>query len=285
MDLRSAILAGLLRKLPTKMGTIDGRSVRCHVWGDGSLTPVFSGGAGDDDDDSGGTGDDDDDDASGDDDEKGKGKGKPGDDDDDDDGDDDADIKNPKIKKLSDENAKIRVQRNKAREARDEALEKVSELETENADLKKQLKDGGSDDKLKEQLDTANEKIAELEAQLEEQGNVITMSTIEKQVDSVRADLKIKDSTEFVMFLLDKNDLLEVDEDGEIEDLEKHLKRFKKQGKLSVVSDDEDDEDDDDDKGGASGSSGRSFRRNGNKGKGGLDRAALEKKFPALRGR
>lgn len=261
VDQRSETNEELLYRgiLPVAM---SGRLVRCHAWSDGTVLPVL---VGFDDPDPDPDPDPDDD----------------PDDDDDDDADDPANIKDPKLKAASQEAAKYRVQRNEARSARDA-------LRTEVADLKTKLKEaetkGAGDESLKTRIAELEAEVKEKDTKLSELGSELKGTKVARQVASAVADLKIKDDPKYVLFLLNQEGLDETDEDGEIEELPKILKRLIKSKDLKVRTDeDEDDDDPDDDTPQSSGrSSGRTM--NGKrKSKADLDRATLEKKYPALR--
>lgn len=262
--------------LATHLGVrwIDG--AWSNVWSDGVVLPILSGGAPEDDDDTGNEDENDDD------------ENEDEDDDDDDEGEDDKDkgkkkkLSESERQRLSREAAKYRTQRNTAREARDEARAKITTLEAKVSDLQKKVDAGGSDDSLKERVAELEKTLSEREAELDKERKTNRSTSIDRQVSSAVSDLKIKEDADMVRYLLEKNEMLEVDdESGDIEDLEKSLKRLIKRGKLTVVSDEDDDDDDDEDD--KPSSSGRSRSKSRDKSKNGLDRESLTKKFPALR--
>lgn len=259
---------------------ISGTVVRCHVWDDGTELPVLVGFDGDDDsgDDDGDEGDDE-----GDEDEN--------DEDDDDDEDDPDKIKDPKRRRAAKQAASYRIQRNKARQERDELKTKL----TEASDKIKQLeKDGAGDDALKTKISDLEKERDELKAEVDRLSKANRAVSIERQVrDTVKDEkLNLKEDTDYVLWLLDKQGMLDVDEDGEVEDLAKNLKKLVKSGKLHVVDDDDEDDDEADeegdgkDKAGTSGTAKKSGRRDAGRrrtSKEDHSRAALEKKYPALR--
>lgn len=251
----------------------DGRW--CHTWSDGTALPVLSGR------DEGDEDEDDDADSGGADD---------GDGDEDDDDEDDKGVKNPRIKKLSDENAKYRNQRNNVRKERDDARTEATTLKAKISDLETQLKDGGSDEKLKSrvtelegQVKSIGDERDDLKGKLDKANGEIAKVNVNSQIEDVAKRLKVKEPVKIVRYLLEDAKLLTVDEDGDVEDLERNIKKLLKSKELNVLSeDDEDDDDDDESASGGSRSSGRPMNRPKKKGDG-LDRTTLEKKFPALR--
>lgn len=208
-------------------------------------------------------------------------------DDDDDDDEDEATkgIKDPKvkskIKELSDEAAKHRVSRNKARTERDEARTKLAEVTKELEDLKKS---GGTDETLKTRNTELETEVAKLKKDLDDANKSIRSSGVERQVSKAVEDLKIDATPKYVIWLLGEEDMLDVDEDGDVEDLQRNLKKLIKSKSLKIVSDDDGDDSDDDDDAtsGARQSSSKSFNSK-RKGNAALDRKTLEEKYPALR--
>lgn len=269
MDQRSDEPAVYLGMLPIGM-------VMTHVWDDGSTLPALLGFDGEDDggeDDGGDDADDDTDD----------GDGKGGDDDDDDDDEDDPDkIKDPKRRRAARQAAQYRTQRNAARTARDAAKAEVVTLKEK---LAKAEKDGAGDETLKARVADLEAEVAAERKRADAAEKVAKGATIEKQVSNALGESKDKfqEDVEVITILLERNGMLEPDEDGLVEDLDKSLRRLKRLGKIHVVSDDEDDEDDDDDDKAASGSksSGRTMNKK-KKGNETYDTAALAKKYPGL---
>lgn len=251
----------------------NGISGWCHVWSDGTILPVlrgFDGGedGGEDDD----TGTDDTEDDGG---------------EDDDDEDIDAKEKDPgklrsRIKELCDENASWRTKLKGVRAERDTAQSELADAKTKIKDLEDGK--GGGDDALKariSELETANAQLTKDNDTLKGEAS---KGKVEKQVSAVATKLNIEDDMDYIMYVLERNEMLSVDEDGDIEDLNINLKRLLKKGKLSVASGDDGDDSEDDEgaTSGASRSTGKSF--NGRKKSSATtDRAKLLDKYPALR--
>jgi hypothetical protein len=286
--------------------TVDGVEVPTHVWSCGLTMPVIAGGDGDGSGGDGGQGG-----AgtgaggngtgsgsgSGDGGQGGSGGdgGQGGDDDDDDIDLDDPDaikaIKDPKRREAAKQAAKYRVRANERTKERDEAVKRATDLDAKVKDLEQKLKDGSSDSELKGRVTTLEAEVTRLtgerdalQKKVEDSQGKLQKVAVSRQVADAVTELKIEESADFVMFLLDTSGQLSVDDEGDVEDLSRNLKKLIKAGKLKVVSDDGEGS-----SGGgggnASGSSSSSKGHNGPKGSGGLDRAALEAKFPALRGR
>lgn len=254
--------------------SVNGRSGWCNVWSDGTVLPILSGH--DDGDDGGddGSGDDGNDDGDGDE-----------DDDDDDEDDDDKDLSDAakaRIKELSDEAAKHRVNRNKARTERDEAR---TELATVKAELAKLKKDGAGDETGKARITELEETVKTLTKERDDLLGDKQERDVERQVAAVIKDLKVDEDADYVVFQLRKRKMLKVDDDGEVEDLKSNVRSLVKDGtfaKLAAGGGEGDGSD-----GNGEGTSGaRRTRSKSSKQKPnsqGLDRASLEKKYPALR--
>lgn len=244
----------------------------CHVWNDGTKMPALFGFDADEDGD--GDGDDGDADEDGDD----------GDDDDDDDDDDLDKIKDPKRRRAARQAAQYRTQRNAARTERDTLKAKVTDLETKLRDAEAK---GSGDEALKARITTLESELSDAVKRADKAEGAQRQTSIQRQVTTAIREGKerFQEDDEVIMILLERNGMLEADEDGVVDDLDKSLRRLKRLGKIHVVSDDEDDEDDDEDDKRASGSkksSGRTF--NGKKkASDTYDRKALEEKFPALK--
>lgn len=273
MDLRSESEELLYRGiLPVAM---SGRIVPCHAWADGTLLPVLAGFDDPDPDDDGDDDDGDDDDAGTDDEDA----------DDDDDGDDDDEdpdkIKDPKRRDAARQAARYRVQRNEAREARDQARSEVTDLK---AKLKAAEAAGSGDDSLKERIKELEADVASKDAKLSELESASKGVATERQVRAVASEMNISEDAELIMFRLNKAGV-KADEDGQIDNLKQHLRKLIRRGKLSVKDGDDDDGegDVDDDTTRTSGrSSGRTM--NGKrKSKTVLDQKSMEARFPAIR--
>jgi hypothetical protein len=245
-----------------------GQMRRCYVWSDGVILPAIFGGDGEGDE--------------GDEGEEGDEEGEDEDEDEDDEDEDDPDsIKNPKLRKASKEAARYRRQRNESREKLKKAEESSKDKDTKIKDLEKQIADGAGDEDLKKRVGELEEELKGTNEELEKERASNRSTKVGRQVAAACEELRVKEDPEIVEVLLQRNDMLEVDDDGEVDDLERNIKRLIKKGKLTELS--EDDEEEDDERRETSGSrSGRSFKPKKTK-KGNLDKAALEAKFPALR--
>lgn len=242
----------------------------CYAWSDGTIIPAmygFDNDDADDDDDTDDTEDEDDDD------------------DDDEEGDDTGGSAKSKSSKsaqrASRQAAKYRNERNTLRTERDDLKRQLEEANTK-------LKDGTGDETAKARITELETENAQLKEQLGEVSSTIAKQNMSKQVGDLKDTLDISDNEDFVLWLIENKSDLEADDDGEFDEreLKTFLKRQVKKGTLSVASGDDDDEDDEDDDESASGARTASSRRfNGKKKqrKDGLDRASLEAKFPALR--
>lgn len=213
---------------------------------------------------------DDDDDTSGDDD----GDESDDDDDDEEDGDDKSKSKSKesrRIKELSDENARWRVKyRNRGK--------RITELETEVAELKKgkpasKKKDEDEDDASgaaeDSELKTENEKLKEklvTQSIRMEFNDLVTGSDALAKFKNPKTAFKLLDLSE-----------VEIDEDGDITGLDDAIKALAKSD--PYLLDKGKDEDDEDDEG--SGSTGQPTGRK--RGKGNPNRDKLLDKYPALR--
>jgi len=294
MDLRSEEATERYH-LGIRWGTLNGRSGWMHVWSDGTTLPVIAGCAPDDDD-----ADDDDDDAG----KKGAKDDKDDDDDDeeeeDEDEDDDDDeedpdkIKDPKRRESARQAARYRVQRNEARKARDGLKTKLAEVEKELKDLREK---GSGDETLKARVKELEKSVDEKDAEIKQLSKAATDAKVRASVSSVRDELKVKDDLDYVMYVLDRNDLTPKvdDEDGTVDDVEvkRTIRKLIKRKKLNVTSGDDgkdDEEDDEEDERSSGGSSRRSAPKSFNsekKGKGasGKSLAQLAEKYPALANR
>lgn len=199
------------------------------------------------------------------------------DDESDEDEDDDADDKSkkkadPRIKELSDENARWRVKFRKRGE-------RISELETEIAELKKgkpkskgkddDEADASGDDSASNELKTENEKLKE---------KLVTQSIRMEFNDLVTgSDALAKFKNPKTAFrLLDLSEV-EIDEDGDITGLDDAIKALVKSDPY-LLGKGKDDDDEDDEKPGSTGQpTGRK------RGKGNPNRDKLLDKYPALR--
>lgn len=266
----------LLHTSQVKWLSINGQAGWYTVWSDGVILPIINGGDGDDDgDDTGGAGGDDDDDS---------------DSDDDDDGDDDGDDKSSKSKsasasekqRLSAEAKKYRLQKNAQKERADKAEQRVKELEGAT------LKDDEKKDAYIKELEDKLKASADRDSKL----NTLTMKDALRTAAD-EAKVHFDDSEEAMLIIMNKkkySDLIEIDDDGEVTGMDEAVKALAKDKPRMLITASGDDEDDDDDGdkpnngNGASGarkSASKSF--GGKKKGGGIDRAALEAKFPALR--
>lgn len=217
-------------------------------------------------------GDDEDDDSDDDGDDTG---GDEDDDDEDDDSDDDEDeddkSKN-RIKELSDENAKWRVKYRKRGE-------RIAQLESEVAELKKgkpkskkdeDEDDAGGDDSESNELKAENEKLKQrlLTQTLRQEFQDLTSGS--------KALAKFK-NPKTAFRLLDLDDV-EVDEDGDVIGLDKAIKALVKSD--PYLLDKSEDEDDEDERPRRTGTPPRRRKATGNP-----DREKLLKKYPALANR
>lgn len=207
--------------------------------------------------------DEDDDDASGDDDDDSN-------EDDDGDDDDDESEKNPRVKELSDENAKWRTKnRRKA--------ERIAELEKELAEakkgsgVKKDKKDGDEDEG---KDGAATQRVTELESE---------NTSLKESLEALRIQMAFVQNTKYnwknpktALRLADLSEVT-IDEDGDVEGLDEALKKLAEDEPYLLV---DDSDDGDDDKQKKSTPTGRPPKR-GSKSKT-PDRKALEKKYPAL---
>lgn len=255
---------------------VNGQHGWYSVWSDGVTLPIITGadGAGDDDD-TGGAGDDDDDDSDSD------------DDDDDDDGDDDKSSKSKSASasekaKLSQEAKKYRLQRNAEKE-------RAAKLEAE----LKTIKDAGLKDDEKKDA-----RIKELEEQIkgyEPKESRLRHLEMFVALINTAAESKVtfEDPEEALLLINNKSkyrDLIEVDDDGEISGMDEAVKALAKdKPRMLIKATGTDESDDDDDDAGSSGNGAGGAKRSASKSFGGkkkgtgIDRAALEAKFPALR--
>jgi hypothetical protein len=257
-------------------GLVNG--IFCHRWLDGTSSPVFRGGAtdGNSDGDGGGDGD--------------KSDGDESDDEDDDDEDDDSgkskdDEKKPD-NRLSRENAKYRIRAKERTAQRDAA---IAERDEARAELEKLKKDGVTDEATKKRLQELEDEVKTLRAERAKAQAERMEADLERSVAEALEDLDIDCEADVALSRLRKNGV-QPDDEGEIEDLDKHLKRLLKKGvfKKIVASGDEDEDEDDGDKASSGAGATRSGRpvtsRNGKPKKGAAyDKAALAKKYPALR--
>ena len=197
-----------------------------------------------------------------------------GDEDDTDEGDDDAgsagessgseDVKDPEKKRLSDEAAKYRKERNQIRKELDE--QKAWRKEQEDKDKSEVEKLTGDVKTLTEERDTWKETAEQL--------------AIQNHVNKVARKFNVSD-VDYLEHLLVRNKALELNEDLDIEGLEDKVKELVKE-KPTLVASSEDDEDEEEDRDSTATSSGRSVNGKKKTGKE-ADREALYKKYPALR--
>lgn len=256
--------------------SFGGRSGWFHSWSDGTVLPVLTGrdeddNSGDDDNDSGddddNTDDEDDDDSD--------------DDSDDDDGDKPKGKESKRVKELSDENAKWRNKHKARLQERDAAITRAEAAEAKVAKLEK---DGGGDETLKARVTELETEVKTLRGERDELQGKVQKAAVQSQVAEAMEKLGIADDVKYVMYVLNDNNQLKVDDDGDIEDLIPVLKKHLKSKTFDKVSsgDEADDSSADGDGSGAP----RRTRSKSSKRKvssQGLDRATLEAKYPALR--
>lgn len=178
--------------------------------------------------------------------------------------------KDPKIRRLQDENARRRVAEKKARNENRELKERLKKLEDKGKPDDKKVAD-----RLKE-LETTNAKLS----------SELAKYKLTEAVGELARDHKVAD-TGLLEYLLHKEGV-ELDEDGEWpDDVAATVKRLKKKNPSLVAKgngrDDDDESDDDGDE-----SSGKPSVKSTGKGRRRtekVDKQALAKKFPALAGR
>jgi len=242
-----------LEMLAEYLGVVVIDGIPMHCWSDGVRIPIVSGGDGEGDE---GSGDDDDDDTSGDGDES-------GDDDDDTSGDDD--IKDPKAKLAaeSEKNKRLTSKLNKnnteLEELRKWKREKESEGQTELDKVKTER------DELKTVNDELSTNLNRRAAQV-----AILMSPEAKRFRSTKVIDRVIDYSE-----------AEFDDDGNVTNIKDLLDDVAQNYPELLAPVNDDDEDDDEPKNKKNkGPSGDPMNRGKNKG--GPDREALIKKYPAL---
>lgn len=272
------------------MGTTLIRGRLFHQWFDGALLPVLTGGAGDGDGDGGdGDGDGDDDGDGGDDDDdeddhnltdeaKAKRAAKKAKKDDDDD-DDDQSKMSPSARRAFRQAAKYRVA-NKALAGKLE--EANTALTAANAKLAKYEKDGAGDPELKKANETLTKERDDARAEVKTLKAKDISHGINKQMEEAVEEYTLDIKPKMLRALLDSEDLLTVDDEGEVEDLARSIRKLLKSGDIKKKAARGSDGDDD---GGASsgGSSGSPMTRGGRNTKSTKTATAdLIKKYPAL---
>lgn len=173
-------------------------------------------------------------------------------------------IKDPEKKRLSDEAARHRREKKEWRE-------KAKELERKNQEF--ESKDKSDSEKLQTE-------VGNLKKDLDRWKTLASQAVIDRDVERGLRNAGVTDSEtiDIARYYLDKDGGLELDEDGEIEDLEERITALvKKRPKLVSIGSNEDSDEDN-----SNGSSGRAMNGKRKKDQG-LDSEALMKRFPALR--
>ena len=165
------------------------------------------------------------------------------------------DRKNPRIKELSDENARYRNRAKKAEDEKNVALARLKEI----------------DDADKSELDKATSRSTELEGTVESQDDTITKLRIDNAF--LTSNKHKWQNPAAALRLIDLSEV-EIDEDGKVTGLDKALDKLAKSDAYLLASDDDDDGDDN----GTPTGQPPAPRTKGN-----VSRDKLVKKYPALR--
>lgn len=179
---------------------------------------------------------------------------------------DDKSVDDPDKKRLSDEAAKYRRLRREEREKREAAEARLRELED---------KDKGDAEKLTAEVKTLTTRAEAAEAQVSDLAREVAIARASRGKNIADHDL--------LEFLLTKEKVEYLDEDGEIADLGSVVDELiKKKPSLVATGGGKDDEDDDDEDESKSTASGKRTDGKGKGNKSGVDQESLRKKFPAL---
>lgn len=184
---------------------------------------------------------------------------------------DDADDDDSEAKLRSREAAKYRTRAKSERQKREAAEAELQKLKDKDGDA----------------VDVATRKATEAEERATEAETALNGALFEAAFAQVQLDLGAFKDPKYVRYLLDQDDDVQV-EDGEVVGLTEAVKALVKKDKSLLASaandsDDDGDDDDEDDEPKRGKPSGRAT--NGRKSKKGLDKEALQSKFPALRAR